>query len=572
MIELVKKLLPYIVAHKAKVIGALFFSFLLAAVKGGQAYLVKPIFDEGLSPTSTTKDMLILSLSLVGLGLINFPARFLHFYWIRYVVDSATCSIRDRIYSKLQRLPLSFYAKKKQGALISNLLNDTLVFSNGFRGSIDLIREPVTALVMFGIALWRDWQLTLVIATAFPLFVLIFNKSGKKVRGHQGVVQEELSEMTHTAAEGIAGQKVTKSFNLQDYIQKRFSKKQDNFFNAQMKTTFVEEMAHPLVEFVGAMAFAGVIFFAHYRITSGQISTGDFVSFIAALALLMDPIRKYSQANVKLNQARAAGQRIFDILAIPEEKDQGLLTPETLNHSIEFKNVSFSYGDGNGDVLKNVSFSIKKGEKVGLVGLSGSGKSTLINLLLSLYPVERGEILVDGNPLPKIKLDSLRSLFALVSQDIFLFNDTIEENLTLGQTQTYQNIEESLKVAYAKGFINDLPQKMHTLIGDRGMRLSGGQKQRLTIARAFLRNTEVLLFDEATSALDNESEKIVQKALKDLAGNKTVLAVAHRLSTIQDFDKIIVLKEGQIIEQGNHNQLMNKSGEYSKLYDLSLKV
>jgi len=290
------------------------------------------------------------------------------------------------------------------------------------------------------------------------------------------------------------------------------------------------------------------------------------------LALLMDHIRKYSQANVKLNQARAAGQRIFDILAIPEEKDQGLLTPETLNHSIEFKNVSFSYGDGNGDVLKNVSFSIKKGEKVGLVGLSGSGKSTLINLLLSLYPVERGEILIDGSPLPKIKLDSLRSLFALVSQDIFLFNDTIEENLTLGQTQTYQNIEESLNVAYAKGFINDLPQKMHTLIGDRGMRLSGGQKQRLTIARAFLRNTEVLLFDEATSALDNESEKIVQKALKDLAGNKTVLAVAHRLSTIQDFDKIIVLKEGQIIEQGNHNQLMNKSGEYSKLYELSLKV
>ena len=572
MIELVKKLIPYVAAHKAKVIGALFFSFLLVAVKGAQAYLVKPIFDEGLSPTSTTRDMLILSLSLVGLGLINFPARFLHFYWIRYVVDRATCSIRDEIYSKLQKLPLSFYAKKKQGALISNLLNDTIVFSNGFRGSIDLIREPLTAFVMFGLALWRDWQLTLVIATAFPLFVLIFNKSGKKVRGHQGVVQEELSEMTHTAAEGIAGQKVTKSFNLQDYIEKRFSKKQDKFFNAQMKTTFIEEMAHPLVEFVGAMAFAGVIFFAHYRITSGQISTGDFVSFIAALALLMDPIRKYSQANVKLNQARAAGQRIFDILSLPEEKDQGLLTPETLNHSIEFKNVSFSYGDGNGDVLKNVSFTLKKGEKVGLVGLSGSGKSTLINLLLSLYPVERGEILVDGSPLSQIKLDSLRSLFALVSQDIFLFNDTIEENLTLGQTTTYQDIDASLKVAYAKGFIDELPQKMQTLIGDRGMRLSGGQKQRLTIARAFLRDSEVLLFDEATSALDNESEKIVQKALKKIAGKKTVLAVAHRLSTIQDFDKIIVLREGQIIEQGTHQELLNKCGEYSKLYQLSQKA
>lgn len=286
----------------------------------------------------------------------------------------------------------------------------------------------------------------------------------------------------------------------------------------------------------------------------------------------MDPIRKYSQANVKLNQARAAGQRIFDILSLPEETDQGLLKPKTLNHSIEFKNVSFSYGEGNGDVLKNVSFTLKKGEKVGLVGLSGSGKSTLINLLLSLYPVERGEILVDGSPLSQIQLDSLRSLFALVSQDIFLFNDTIEENLTLGQTTTYQNIDASLKVAYAKGFIDELPQKMHTLIGDRGMRLSGGQKQRLTIARAFLRDSEVLLFDEATSALDNESEKIVQKALQKIAGKKTVLAVAHRLSTIQDFDKIIVLRDGQIIEQGTHQELLNKWGEYSKLYQLSQKA
>jgi subfamily B ATP-binding cassette protein MsbA len=513
--------------------------------------------------------MLFLSLALLGLGILNFPARFFHFYWIRYVVEKATCSIRSEIYNKLQRLPLSFYAKKKQGALISNLLSDTQVFSMGFRSSVDIIREPLTAFIMFGLAFWRDWQLTSIIALAFPLFALILNKSGKKMRDYQGDVQEELSEMTHSVAEGIAGQKIAKAFNIQSYIHKRFSQKQNRFFKAQMKTAFVEEIAHPLVEFVGFFAFSGIIFFAHYRITSNEISTGDFVSFLAALALIMDPIRKYSQANIKLNQASAAGKRIFEILSLQEEKNEGAFDPEEFNERIEFKNVSFSYGEGNGNVLTDVSFTIEKGEKVGLVGLSGSGKSTLINLLLSLYPINKGEILIDGRPISSLKLDSLRSLFALVNQDIFLFNDTILENLTLGETQTYQNIEESLKVAYAGGFIHELPQKMETLIGDRGMRLSGGQKQRLTIARAYLRNSDVLLFDEATSALDNESEKIVQRALQDLAGNKTVLAVAHRLSTIQDFDKIIVLKGGRIIEQGTHHELLNKWGEYSKLYELS---
>ena len=278
---------------------------------------------------------------------------------------------------------------------------------------------------------------------SFPSFTSFLVKVGK-VRGHQGVVQE-LSEMTYTAAGGIPGQKITKSFNLQHYIQKRFSKNRTNSLTLKWKQPFWGDGAPPCW-IIGAMAFAGVVFFAHYRITSGQISTGDFVSFIAALALLMDPIRKYSQANVKLNQARAAGQRIFDIIALPEEEDQGLLTPKTLNHSIEFKNVSFSSGEGNGDVLKNVSFTLKKGEKVGLVGLSGSGKSTLINLLLSLYPVERGEILVDGSPLSQIKIESLRSLFALVSQDIFS-STTLSKKPYLKPTTTYQNIDAALKVA-----------------------------------------------------------------------------------------------------------------------------
>ena len=302
ILTLIKRLIPYVKPYKGKVIGSVLFSFVLAGIKFCQAYLVKPIFDKGLSEHASFQDALFLSLILLGLGVINFPARFFHFYWIRYVVDKATCSVRSEIFKKLQRLPMNFYAKSKQGKLISNLLNDTGTFSQGFRGSVDIIREPLTAVFMFGLALYRDWQLTLIIVVVAPLFVLIFSKSGRKVRKNQGDVQEEASLLTHTIGEGISGYKITKAFNLEKFQNHRFKGAQDRFFNSLMKTTFVEEMAHPFVELVGALAFSGVILFAHHRIHVGGMTTGDFISFITALALLMDPIRKYSQANVKINR------------------------------------------------------------------------------------------------------------------------------------------------------------------------------------------------------------------------------------------------------------------------------
>jgi subfamily B ATP-binding cassette protein MsbA len=465
---------------------------------------------------------------------------------------------------------MNFYAKSKQGKLISNLLNDTGTFSQGFRGSVDIIREPLTAVFMFGLALYRDWQLTLIIIVVAPLFVLIFSKSGRKVRKNQGDVQEEASLLTHTIGEGISGYKITKAFNLEKFQNHRFKGAQDRFFNSLMKTTFVEEIAHPFVELVGALAFSGVILFAHHRIHVGGMTTGDFISFITALALLMDPIRKYSQANVKINQALAAGERIFNLLQLPEETDNGKIDTVKFKDAIEVKNLTFSYGEG--DVLKNMNMTINKGEKVAFVGLSGSGKSTLINLLLGLYRVEPETITIDGSDILDYKLDALRSLSGLVSQDIFLFHDSIKENLCLGKEFTDEQIKKALEVAYADEFVHKLPQGIDTVIGDRGTRLSGGQQQRITIARAFLQDTEILLFDEATSALDNESEKVVQKALERLAGSKTVIAVAHRLSTIQEFDKIFVLHEGHLVESGTHSELMDKSGEYAKLYDLSQKI
>ncbi|MEK6624944.1 MAG: ABC transporter transmembrane domain-containing protein, partial [Bdellovibrionota bacterium] len=261
-----QRLYPYLAHHKGKVIGALIFSLLLALLKAWQAYLVKPIFDQGLSATSSLSDAFGLAGLLLLIMILNFPCRFYHFYWLRYVVDQTTCRVREQFYRKIQNLPLSFFNDQKQGTLVSGLINDTHIFSQGLRGAIDMVREPLTAVFMFGLALYRDWQLTLVIVLVAPLFIFIFGRSGKLVRRNQHHVQEELGGLTHTLSEGIIGNKVIKAFNLQNLAASRFLRVQDQYFNHLMRTTMVEEIAHPLVELVGALAFSGIIVFAHYRI------------------------------------------------------------------------------------------------------------------------------------------------------------------------------------------------------------------------------------------------------------------------------------------------------------------
>ena len=392
--------------------------------------------------------------------------------------------------------------------------------------------------------------------------------TGKRIRRYVARAQSDTADMTHHAAEGLVGQKIIKAFSLQSYMIKRFNDAQDKFLQHKKKSNSAEEHSHPLVETVGAFAFAIVIILAYYRHRDGGLSVGEFFSFVGALAMFMDPVRKYSKANAKLNQARAAGNRIFDLLSKAEEVNTGTIEFKDFKESIEFKNISFSYGDGN--VIENFSMKIKKGEKVALVGLSGSGKSTLISLLLRLYDIKDGEILIDGINIKEYTISSVRDAFALVSQDIFLFNDTIEENLQAGISYSHDEIQHALEVSYASEFVDKLKDGLHTYIGDRGMRLSGGQSQRLTIARAFLRDCPILLFDEATSALDNESEKTVQKALDKVASDKTVIAVAHRLSTVQNYDRIIVMKDGKKVQEGKHQDLIVSIGEYKKLYDLTL--
>ncbi len=569
MWSLAKKVYPFVRIHKKRIIGSLILGFVVAGIKAWQVAMIKSIVDNGLSPDATLWGALYPALIILLSATLNLPARFFHFYWIRYVVYDSTCLIQRRVFSKLQRLSMTYYSKSKQGNLISIISNDASLFSNSVRAIIDLVREPITAVALLSVAVYQDWQLTLVFFAVAPLFVIIFQKTGRLVRNNQREVQKEIGELTHNSTEGILGQKITKAFNLQNYVEGRFGSVQGRYLNAQMKTTKVEEVAHPLVEWVAALALAGIIVFAFFRVKSGELTLGGFMSFMGAMAIVMEPIRKFSQANVKINQARAAADRIFGLLDMDNEKDSGNTSPINFNSELEVKDLTFSYGEG--DVIKNLNVSVRKGEKVALVGLSGSGKSTLINLLLGLYPVDPGTIVIDGNPIEAIKLKNLRNLFGLVSQDIFLFHDTIRENLVCGGDYSEEQIKRALQVSYADEFVSKLPEGLDTIIGDRGTRLSGGQQQRLTIARAFLRDNDVFLFDEATSALDNESEKVVQKALDELSQNKTVVAIAHRLSTVQDYDRIYVLKEGEVVEEGRHEELMSLGGEYSKLYELSQK-
>ncbi|MBC7539784.1 MAG: ATP-binding cassette domain-containing protein [Bacteriovorax sp.] len=567
--KLINHLFPYLKPYKNKAIGAFVLALVLAALAGAQVKLIKPIFDKGLTGQATFHQFLILAGSLLVIGLLNFPTRYYHFYWLRFVGEKINNDVRIEIFTKLQKLPTSFYNQNKQGRMLSTLLNDAEIFAQSFRAMIDLVREPIKGLVYLGVAIWSDWQLTLVIFIVGPMFVAIFQISGKKIKANQSKVQDGRAELTHNLSEGLSSHKVTKAFNLQQFVMDRFKHSQEYYFHFTMKTSKVEELAHPFVELVGTIAFSGVIVFAYFRIKYGGMTVGDFIQFVAALALLMDPIRKFSQANVKIGQGVAALDRINEILHIEEEKDIGTHAPKHFNYDIVVDNVTFSYGENN--VIQNLSMKINKGQKVALVGLSGSGKSTLINLLLGLYPIEHGQIYIDGIAINQIKLSELRKLFGLVSQDIFLFHDSIKANLAVGGDFSETDIRRALEVSYASEFVDKLPQGLETIIGDRGAKLSGGQQQRLTIARAFLQNTDILLFDEATSALDNESEKVVQRALEAIAGNKTVIAVAHRLSTIQDYDQIFVMRDGKLIENGTHSELISNNSEYRKLYELSLK-
>ena len=566
MIVFWNTLYPWIKHYIPGLVGAFLLALPLGLIKGYQTYIIKDLFDQGFAATTNSSHAYQLAFIIIGLQVINYPIRFFHFYWIKIISEKIANGIRLHVFNHLMKLPLSYHQKQKQGELLSTVQNDVALLAESIRFLPAMFREPITALCLLGVAMYHDWRLTLVLFLVVPVFIIIFRYTGKKIRLRVGFVQKAIGQFTHVLTEGIAGQKMIKANNLQDFSSKRLKKSQDNYIEIYKKCATMEEQASPITEVIAACALGAIIVYAHHRIAAGNLTTGAFVSFMAAMAFFMDPIRKYTDASIKLQRGQGALDRIQKILHEPiESSKEEYKFPENFSEII-IENISFSYDQHQ--VLKNFSLTIKRGEKVALVGLSGSGKSTLINLLLRFYQPESGSIRIDNTLSENIDLYSYRKKFALVSQDLFLFNDSVKENLATGHEFSPNDIFKALQTAHAKDFVEQLPEKLDTAIGDKGVRLSGGQAQRLTIARAILQNAPILLLDEATSALDNESEKIVQKAIDQLSSDRTVITVAHRLSTIQNYDKIVVLKDGRKIEEGKHPDLLKNASEYKKLYDL----
>ncbi|MEE8484919.1 MAG: ABC transporter ATP-binding protein, partial [Nitrospinota bacterium] len=433
----------------------------------------------------------------------------------------------------------------------------------------DIVREGFTAIVLLGVLFYRDAKLASIAVIVIPFSAMLIGRLGRTLRGKVKKTQERMAELTSLMLEALSGYRIVQAFGMQDYELKRFKKSNESFFHAMLKMIKISEIASPLMEFVGAFGIAAIIWYGGMQVIEGETTVGNFFSFMAALFMLFPVISRLSRVYNKIQQASAAASRVFEIIDLePEISDAQNAKPvKRLHGEVRFDNVSFSYDTE--PVLKDINLSVKAGSIIAIVGTSGAGKSTLVDLIPRFYDPTQGRILLDGTDIRGATLETLRGQTGIVTQEIFLFNDSIKNNIAYGKEETpMEKIVDAAKAAYAHEFISEMPQGYDSVIGERGVKLSGGQRQRISIARAILKDPAILILDEATSALDTESEIMVQKALANLMKNRTTFVIAHRLSTILHADRIIVLDGGRIVEEGRHETLMAGNGYYKKVHDM----
>jgi subfamily B ATP-binding cassette protein MsbA len=567
-VQIYKRLLTYLKPHKAMFAVGVLGMTIFAATDAGWAAFVK-FFLDGTFIDKDPRMVWLVPVALVGLFILRGIGDFMQTYCPGFVGRRIVKTLRGQIFDRYVHLPVSYFDRNTSGVLLSKLTYNTEQVATATTDSVTVfIRDSLTILGLIAYLLYLNPKLTLFSLIVGPLIAVLIRKINLLFRRYSRRIQNSMGDVTRVAKEAIEAPRVIRVFNAQEYEAQMFDEVIEHNRRSHMKLMLTKGLSNPIVQTLAAIGLAGVLYLATVEAVAGKMTVGEFTSFIAALMLITAPLRRLVNVAGPLQQGIAAAQSIFEVLDTPVEDKGGDLRIERVTGDVEYRAVEFQYPTAAEPVLHGISFHARPGETIAIVGRSGSGKSTLVGLLPRFYDASAGQVLVDGRDVREFALEALRSQVSLVSQDVVLFNDTIKSNIAFGFPATDEQVEAAARAARVTEFTDQLPLGLRTTVGDRGALLSGGQRQRIAIARALLRNTPILILDEATSALDTELERQIQEQLEALMANRTTLVIAHRLSTVEKADRILVMEAGRVIESGTHRELLAHNGQYAILHRL----
>jgi ATP-binding cassette, subfamily B, bacterial MsbA len=569
-----RRLLPYIRPHLPWLVVGSLLALVVAAMDGAVAWLVKPAMDE----IFINRDLLMLKLiplALVAVYIVKATARYLQAYLMASVGERVVAGLRHDLYTHIQSMPLAFFTNLHSADLMSRILSDVGRLARVSSGALVLVvRQAATIVALLVVMFMREWLLTLAAVIAFPLIAIIVKRIGERLYAINRRAQERIAQLAVLLHESFAGSKIVKAFGRESHERQRFDHINERLLTLSLKNVRADELTEPLMEVAAALGIVAAMLYGGYQVIHGTMTPGTFFSFTAAVIMLYGPVRRLARALNTIQQTASSVERVFEIIDRPPTftDKRGAVVLTGFERDIAFDKVDFRYPGAEEFTLTDITLAVRKGETVAFVGMSGAGKSTLMDLLPRFHDVTGGRILIDGHDIRDVTQASLREQIGIVTQETFLFSDSIHYNIAYGRLDaSTDEVIHAARLAHAHDFVLACPDGYQTLVGERGVRFSGGQRQRIAIARAFLKNPPILILDEATSDLDAESEFMVQQALAELMRGRTVLVIAHRLATVRSADRIVVVHEGRIAEAGRHDELLARDGVYRRLYALQME-